>query len=102
MALMLFALGEWRSREVEFWNKPGELPKWQQWKAETERMSKASGPVQRRPVKTDEPPSLILMRDYFGVIVAVSILVVTVLFGFVAFVIRGSVPSARLRSGVGP
>lgn len=57
---------------------------WKQWKAETERISREQGPLVRRPVKSDEPPALILLRDYFGNIVAA---VLTILAGVLVFVV---------------
>ena len=43
-----------------------------------------------RPVHSDEPPTLILLRDHFGVVVAMSLTVASCLFGFLMVVIRGT------------
>lgn len=62
---------------------------WQQWKTEARRQSEGHGPVSRRPVRSDEPPALVLMRDHFSVILGGCLLVSSFLFGFVAFLLRG-------------
>jgi hypothetical protein len=38
---------------------------WQDWKLAVERGEASLGPVARRPLKSDEPPAIVLMRDYF-------------------------------------
>jgi hypothetical protein len=41
-------------------------------------------------VQSDEPPTLVLLRDHFGVVVAMSLTVASCLFGFLMLVIRGA------------
>lgn len=80
-----------RRSVVQALDNPAAQQQWQQWKAETERRSQLpAGPAARRAVTSNEPPSLLLMRDYFGVIVFVIWLVETALFLFLMVTLRGS------------
>jgi len=79
-----------RQAVVTKFGSPEALGQWRQWKAETERMRREGGPVQRRAVTSDEPPALVLMRDSFGAILAGSVAISSFLFAFLAFTIRGS------------
>ena len=73
---------------------PQALAEWRQWKTETERMRDEGSAGQRRAVKSDEPPALVLMRDSFAAILAGSIAIGSFLFAFLAFIIRGSMQTA--------
>jgi hypothetical protein len=79
-----------RQAVVTGFGSPEALAEWRQWKAETERLRKEGGPVQRRAVTSDEPPALVLMRDSFSAILAGSIAIGSFLFAFLAFIIEGS------------
>jgi hypothetical protein len=63
---------------------------WRAWKAETERQKKTGGPIDRRTVRSDEPPALILLRDRFPAILVTSLLIGSFLFMFLAFVAWGA------------
>ena len=62
---------------------------WGEWRGETERPPEPGLPVARRPVQSDEPPALILMRDHFPVIMGVTLLIGSFLFAFLGFLGRG-------------
>lgn len=62
---------------------------WQVWKTETEKQANSPGPVKRRKVRSDEPPALVLFRDHFGAIVAMSLTVANCFFAFLMIVVRG-------------
>ncbi|HEV3417629.1 MAG TPA: hypothetical protein VG056_12470 [Pirellulales bacterium] len=62
---------------------------WQDWvKSEVNRDS-VSGPIQRAPPKSPEPPMLVLMRDHFGVIFCASVIFPAIIIGFMLIVTRG-------------
>lgn len=79
-----------RSAVIARLSTPEALAEWNQWKAGSQELSRRPGPVALRPAKADEPPALILMRDHFGAILAVSLAIGSFLFGFLAVAIRGS------------
>jgi len=68
---------------------------WQAWKAETERLSRAHPALERRPVTSDEPPSLVLMRDHFGTILAGGVTIVSFVVAFLLLALDGSFKSRR-------
>ena len=96
MSAVVAALLVARGRVIGALGTPEARQKWQQWKEETRRES--TGPIQRRPVRSDEPPALILMRDRFPAVVASSVLICSFLFAFLAFAARGALGS-KSRSG---
>ena len=84
-----------RRQVVAQLSSPQALADWQAWKAETERQAKQPGASARRPVRSDEPPALVLLRDHFAPIMALSLTVATFLFGFTMLVVRGVRSSSK-------
>ena len=66
---------------------------WDTWRADASKMAEGTSPVKRRVPKSPEPPALVLMRDYFGVCLALAVVLSTVLFATFAFFVRGAVGS---------
>ena len=62
---------------------------WEQWRQAAERQSAERGPVTRRPPAATEPPTVLLLRDHFGACLTLTLLISTVLFATLAFMIRG-------------
>lgn len=63
---------------------------WQEFKAEaTRNQDNLRAPVARKPPTSNEPPSLILLRDHFGGILAGVLVVLTFLYLFTVFIVRG-------------
>lgn len=85
-----------RSRALEEQSTPEAEEQWQKWREEAAKQTGASGPVQRRPPKTAQPPNLILLRDHYGLILVASIVLSSVLFGFTMFLVRGAMRSSAL------
>jgi hypothetical protein len=90
MTALISALFAVRSSTLATLDTPEAREHWREWKAEIERQKKSGGPVERRPVRSDEPPALILLRDRFPVILAMSVLIGSFLFAFLAFVTWGA------------
>jgi hypothetical protein len=70
---------------------PKAREQWRAWKTETERQKKTGDPIDRRSVRSDEPPALILLRDRFPAILVTSVLIGSFLFAFLAFVTWGAI-----------
>jgi hypothetical protein len=83
---IVIALANARDDAIEILSTPEERAHWQKWKAEAAR---EGGPVARRPPKSDEPPTLVLLRDYFMVMVGASLVFYTFLFALAVFLGRG-------------
>ncbi|HEV7221818.1 MAG TPA: hypothetical protein VGN42_03900 [Pirellulales bacterium] len=97
LAIVSTSLVYVRRQKVAELSSPQALADWQAWKAETERQAGLPGLPSRRPVHSDEPPTLILLRDHFGVVLTMSLTVASCLFGFLMFVIRGAQRQASPR-----
>ncbi len=89
VATVLAALRYGREMVVTRLGDPESVAAWQQWAEETRRPVEPGEPVERRPVKSDEPPALVLMRDHFGSVQAVSLVIGTFLFCFLGFLGHG-------------
>jgi hypothetical protein len=61
---------------------------WQAWR-QAKPNQEASGPVQRRPPKSVEPPSLVLLRDHFAVVMSGAILFGSLLFAALMLAVWG-------------
>ncbi len=72
---------------------------WEQWRQEAERQSAGQGPVTRRAPTATEAPTVLLLRDHFGACLTMTLLISTVLFATLAFMIRGVLfgPKLQLR-----
>ncbi|MCG8586652.1 MAG: hypothetical protein MI757_18270 [Pirellulales bacterium] len=72
---------------------------WQRFKEDARAKSgidgPIEGPVQRKVPKPDEPPQLLLLRDYFAVCLAGTLLFGSVLFVMLMVAIRGSLSRPR-------
>jgi hypothetical protein len=90
MTLVVGGLLILRQRTLTELNTPEARRQWQAWKQETSEKQQAAEPVRRRPVRSDEPPALILLRDHFAAIVATTVMICSFLFAFLAFVASGS------------
>lgn len=96
-AVLVAGLLQLRRSALAELDNPRARREWQQWKAETRRQSEAAGPTQRRAVKTDEPPGVILLREHFPLIVATSLLIGSFVFVFLMWLVRGMIRSRPTR-----
>jgi hypothetical protein len=74
---------------------------WNDWRAEAAKEDGAHGPVQRSVPRSGEPPSLVLMRDYFAVSTVGLLVPVSALYGFFAWVLCGVMNQSPLPAGRG-
>jgi hypothetical protein len=68
---------------------PEARAQWQAWRNAPPNQ-RTDLPVRRRPPSSDEPPALILMRDYFGVMMTAAIVFSSLLFAAISFSARGA------------
>jgi hypothetical protein len=73
------------------YSSPESIADWRQWKSDVERGQTNPGPVQRRVPKSDEPPALVLMRDYFAVSLTAAVFFTSLLYWVMAWLITGAV-----------
>jgi hypothetical protein len=66
------------------------ISEWREWKeANVREQQSHRGPVERRVPKSDEPPELVLMRDFFGVLILGAILFSSLLYWIMAWFVTG-------------
>lgn len=82
-----------RRQALTIYGTPSEQRHWDQWRGDAKKMAEQPGPVKRREPKSTEPPALVLMRDHFGVCLALAALLSSVLFGTFMFFLRGALSS---------
>ena len=83
-----------RSRVVRVMSSPEEGQHWQHWREAADKSAQQVG-VQRRVPRSAEPPALVLMRDYFGVVIAAAIVFGSVFYLIGMLLIRGVWSSRR-------
>ena len=90
MLLMVWGLRFARQRVIDSLGSPEALAQWRAFAEETRKEPVPGQAVERRPVKSDEPPALVLMRDHFGAIAGTSLLIGSFVYAFLAFLVLGS------------
>jgi len=99
VAMTTISLITIRSWSTESFSTAESQDDWQQWRSETERQESGSGPVQRRKAKSVEPPTLVLMRDYFGLMLTTALLLGSVLYWAIAMMLRGALTTSSVPPG---
>ena len=82
---LVLAMRQTTLREMD---TPEARAQWQQWR-ESSPNRDTTGPVRRRPPSSVEPPALVLMRDYFAVVMSGAVLFSSLLFAALMLAIRG-------------
>jgi hypothetical protein len=104
LALIVAVLGglHWTRRSLlDRLDTPAAHRDWEAWRTEAQRQAEGEGPIQRRVPKSPEPPTLVLLRDYYGICVAGAWLFTTLLFAVLVFVVRGILGAARVSRSPG-
>lgn len=68
---------------------PESISDWQSWRSDVKQQQSQGGPAERRVPKSDEPPALVLMRDYFAVLLFGAILFTSMLYWVIAWFVTG-------------
>jgi hypothetical protein len=83
-----------RQQAIAVYGDQAAQSEWDAWREDAKELSKGPGPVIRRTPKSISPPALVLMRDYFVVCLALSLLLSSVLFITTLAFLRGALSSA--------
>jgi hypothetical protein len=78
-----------RQSAVADLSSPKSISDWQAWREDVREQQTNRGPVERRVPKSDEPPELVLMRDYFTVLMLGAILFSSMLYWVMAWFVTG-------------
>ncbi len=91
-ALLMVAIvvGMYRMRDVTLatMGTSQAYEEWQEWR-ESEPNQSEDYPVRRRPPRSSEPPSLVLMRDHFAVVLGAAILFPSLLYVAMLVAVKG-------------
>jgi hypothetical protein len=68
---------------------PESIGDWQAWRADVRDQQHQPSPVARRVPKSAEPPTLVLLRDYFAVMMVGAVLFSSVLYWLTAWLVVG-------------
>lgn len=102
MAAIAAALFYARSQALATLNDDDSRGKWREWQDEVKRQQQSkTSPVQRRVTNSDEPPTLVMLRDSFPAIILVCLLAGALFYLFLAYLARGMWHS-RVRSDSNP
>lgn len=90
MSAVVYGLYAARENALETMTSAEAQAHWEEFRSDMVEQSKeATGPVKRRPPKITEPPTLKLLRDYFGVCVMIAVMLSSALFATLMIMVRG-------------
>jgi len=68
---------------------------WETWRAAAREQAEGSGPVTRRVPKSEQPPALVLLRDYYGMCLAAVLLFGSLSYLVLVFFLHGATLKPR-------
>ncbi|MDX1944984.1 MAG: hypothetical protein SFU86_06225 [Pirellulaceae bacterium] len=89
MSLVSAGLVYGRREALRTYDTSTSRAEWTTWRDDVQK-SQAGAVVRRRVPKSIEPPAVVLMRDYFGVCLAISLVLSSILFATFSFFLRGA------------
>jgi hypothetical protein len=92
--LIVWSVYQFRAVTMEQLDTPEARASWEQWRRDAAQQS-TDGQVQHKVPASAESPGLVLMRDYFGVMLAAAIVFGSALFAISMFLIRGALSPNR-------
>ncbi len=88
LVVVVAAMVQVRRTTLDTMGTPEAQAEWQAWR-ESEPNQRDDLPVKRRAPKSTEPPALVLMRDYFPVLMSAAVVFSSLLFAALAIAARG-------------
>lgn len=89
VAVPPLALVAWRDRRLAEIAGPEAQAEWDAFRADMQKQSGTTGPVQRKVPKSVEPPELVWLRDYHRLAITAWVTLVGVLGGFLSAIAVG-------------
>lgn len=90
----LFAARNWA---LQSYDTAASRAEWERWRQETAKQAAGDGPVSRRPARSPEPPTVVLLRDHFVTCLLMGVMLSSVLFTTLMVMIRGVFRRGRAR-----
>jgi hypothetical protein len=97
LAFVVGSVSYMRNVAIAVYGTPQAQTEWDTWREDVKELEKLPYPVKRRTPKSVEPPALVLMRDYFGICLAIAVVLSSVLFGTFMLLARGAANSGPAR-----
>jgi hypothetical protein len=88
MVLIVVALQRSRSYALRDFSSDEAQAQWDTWRNDVAKSTEQPGPVARRLPRSAEPPTLVLLRDHYGVVLTGALLMSSLLFFSFAFFCR--------------
>lgn len=89
LGVVVFGMLKVRETTLATMGTPEARAEWKAWR-ESEPNQRKDLPVSRRPPKSSEPPSLVLMRDHFPVVMSAAVVFSSLLFAAMSIALRGA------------
>jgi hypothetical protein len=90
MAAIVISMLWERNSVLSILSTPTSIADWESWRADVRQQQTNPGPVERRVPKSDEPPALVLMRDYFKVSLVGATFFSSLLYWIMAWFLTGA------------
>lgn len=98
MAGVVGGLAVARRQALADFDSPEAQAQWQTFRDSMKRIADdPEAPIDRRVPKSEEPPTLRLLRDYFGTVVLLAWLLCSALFATLMFMIRGVIGGPKFQ-----
>ena len=94
IALVVAVMCQLRSHLVASLDTPEARADWDAWRKAADEQSH-TGPVRRAKTQSPEPPTLVLLRDYFGTMLAAALVFSSLLFATAMIAVRGALGAGR-------
>lgn len=101
MAALVWGMFHTRTVVLRNFDSPESHSNWQEWRSDVEKQQQEPQTVARRVPKSEEPPTLVLMRDYFVTCLTGAIVFVSMFYWSVAGLTIGAI-AGDLRVAANP
>jgi hypothetical protein len=98
VAALVMSLVRLRESALRELDTPEARQQWTAWREAVPNQAQ-QGPVRRQPPRSAEPPELVLLRDYFGVVLCGSVLFSSLLVAAIALAVRGVFAKSDAQAG---
>ena len=98
MGLVVWGVFHARTWALENLSTESAQADWDQWRREADEQSR-TGPVRRAKADSPEPPMLVLLRDYFGIMMTGALVFSSLLLATLAVAVHGAFGPGGSRRG---
>ena len=84
-----------RRQTLASFDTPHARDEWETWRLEAGKQDGITTSVERRVPVSSSPPTLVLLRDYFGICVVVAVTLSSALYWSIALMVRGVLMGPR-------